>query len=86
MRIQINLAARTERVLRAKAVAAGRTLEALLEEIADREAATLHEGQDHPPSDLTEFEHGLDELSEGLPPLQTLPSDFSRGDIYGDHP
>lgn len=85
MPIQINLAAETERVLRAKAVAAGRTLEAFLEEIANREAAILGEGHDQAPSDLTEFERGLDELSDGLPPLQTLPPDFSRVDIYGDH-
>lgn len=35
--------------------------------------------------DLEEFESPLDALSEGLPPLRSLPSDFSRHDIYADH-
>jgi hypothetical protein len=36
--------------------------------------------------DAEDFERGLDELAEGLPPLPTLPADFSRAAIYGDHP
>ena len=36
--------------------------------------------------DPVEFEHGLDELLEGLPSLGTLPDDFTRADIYGEHP
>jgi predicted DNA-binding antitoxin AbrB/MazE fold protein len=34
------------------------------------------------PNELAEFERKLDELSEGLPPLSTLPPEFSRADIY----
>ncbi len=34
---------------------------------------------------LDEFERSLDELCEGLPPFASLPSDFSRADIYADH-
>jgi len=36
--------------------------------------------------DPASFEQGLSELSEGLPTLSTLPDDFSRADIYGEHP
>jgi hypothetical protein len=83
--IRINLTPETERVLKAKAAEAGRTLEAFLEELANREAGVPTQGQGTAPSDLTEYEAGLDELSEGLPPLPTLPTDFSRADIYGEH-
>src|SRR4051794_10292657 len=36
--------------------------------------------------DPMSFELGLDELLEGLPSLNTLPDDFTRADIYGEHP
>lgn len=85
MSIQVNLTPETERVLKARAAEAGRTLEAFLEDIADREAGVTNEGQGQAPGDLAEFERALDELSEGLPPLPTLPPDFSRADIYGEH-
>jgi hypothetical protein len=32
-----------------------------------------------------EFERCLDELADGLAPLPTLPRDYSRADIYGEH-
>lgn len=86
MSIQVNLAPETERVLKTKAAEAGRTLEAFLEEIANREARILSTGQGPAPSDVAEFERSLDELSEGLPPLPTLPATFSRADICGEHP
>jgi len=34
---------------------------------------------------LEEFERLLNELSEGLPPLPTLPADFNRADLYDEH-
>ena len=86
MSIQVNLVPETERVLKAKAAAVGRTLEAFLEEIANREAGVLDQGQGQAPSNLAEFERGLDELSKGLPQLPALPADFSRADSYGEHP
>jgi hypothetical protein len=82
----VNLAPETERVLKAKAAEAGRTLEAFLEELAEREAGVAAAVHGQAPSDLAEFERRLDELSEGLPQLPTLPTDFSRADIYGEHP
>ena len=85
MSIQVNLVPETERVLKAKAAAVGRTLEALLEEIANREAGVMNEVEEQTQSDISEFERGLDELSEGLPQLPTLADVFSRADIYGEH-
>ena len=35
---------------------------------------------------LAELDRTLDELSEGTEHIMPLPSDFSRADIYGDHP
>jgi hypothetical protein len=32
-----------------------------------------------------EFERLLDELSEGLTSIPTLPTDWSRADVYADH-
>jgi hypothetical protein len=32
-----------------------------------------------------EFDRLLDEFSAGLPALPSLPNDFSRVDIYGEH-
>lgn len=32
-----------------------------------------------------EFAHWLSSLSHGIPPLPSLPDDFSRADLYHDH-
>jgi len=85
MSIRVNLPSETERALKARAAATGRTLEALLEEIANREAGVMNEVEEQTQSDISEFERGLDELSEGLPQLPTLADVFSRADIYGEH-
>jgi hypothetical protein len=85
MTVQLNLAPETERVLRDNASRTGRTLEALLEEMADREARSIDAAPDAGPQDQDGFERGLDELSEGLTSHPTLPDDFSRADIYGEH-
>ncbi|HJT77189.1 MAG TPA: hypothetical protein VJ739_08305 [Gemmataceae bacterium] len=85
MIVHLNLATETERVLREKAARRGRSLEAYLEEIADREARDTDGASDQAPTDAADFERCLDELREGLAPLVTLPADFSRADIYGEH-
>lgn len=36
--------------------------------------------------DLAEIDQWLDELSEGTEHITPLPHNFSRADIYGDHP
>jgi hypothetical protein len=51
-----------------------------------RERANDHAELQQSVPDLTSLEQGLDELLEGLPILSTLPDDFSRADIYGEHP
>jgi hypothetical protein len=35
---------------------------------------------------MAEIDQWLDELSEGTEHITPLPADFSRADIYGDHP
>jgi hypothetical protein len=85
MAVQLNLAAQTERVLKEKAAQNGQTLEAYLETLAAREAQAADGGSGKEPADVEEWERGLEELAEGLPALPTLPTDFSRADIYGEH-
>ena len=80
MTVLVHLAAETERVLKERAARNGLTLEAFLEEIAVREAGSGAVNPKSTPQDA-DFERGLDELSEGLPPLPVLPADFSRADI-----
>jgi hypothetical protein len=84
--VLVHLSPDTERILREKATRSGLTLESYLQRLADREAQAGN-GTPHPGDDLSpeEFERCLDELSEGLPPLTSLPEDFSRADIYGEH-
>ena len=50
-----------------------------------REVQNGNGGLSQDSTDSVVFERGLDELTEGLPPLCTLPKDFSRADIYGEH-
>lgn len=38
------------------------------------------------PLNLAELDQTLDELSEGTEGIMPLPPNFSRADIYGDHP
>lgn len=38
------------------------------------------------PLNLAELDRTLDELSEGTEGIAPLPLNFSRADIYGDHP
>ncbi len=85
MTVRLSLAPETERVLQERAAQTGQTLEALLEEMADREARSSGATTDKAVTDPDDFERGLDELSEGLHFLPRLPDDFSRADIYGEH-
>jgi len=86
--VTIELAPDTERKLREKAAGYGKSLESYLEELAEREvlgtnSAALPVAERE--ISLDEFDLLLDELSEGLPLLPSLPADFSRKDIYVDH-
>jgi hypothetical protein len=67
--------------LRAQARAKGLSLDAYLSSLAGRL------DQSAPPLDgsMTDIDRWLDELSDGLPALPSLPQDMSRRDIYADH-
>ena len=81
MTIQLKLALEVKKALKKKAGDLGLTLEAYLEALAEREVS----GEILTLPEIAEFEKGLEKLSEGLPALNPLPSDFSRADIYIDH-
>jgi len=85
-KVTIQLHAGTEQKLRERAALWGISLEDYLQELAQRDAAngtvlSLEKGK----LPLDEFDRLLEEISEGLPALPSLPADFSRKDIYGDH-
>jgi hypothetical protein len=83
--VTLHFRAETEQALREKASRRGQTLEAYLEQLAEREVGADAVATD-PGGELTdpEFDRLLDELSDG-PRLPHLPMDFSRADIYADH-
>jgi len=66
--------------LTARAKARGVSLDVYLRELAAEESPAAAR-------ELTEaeFDRWLDELSSGPVPASSLPPDFSRRDIYGDH-
>jgi hypothetical protein len=64
----------------------GSTLEAYVSQVLEREARSGEKAIQGSALTSTEFEHFLNELAEGLPPLPSLPPNFSRADIYGEHP
>jgi len=84
MTVTLNLSAETQRKLDEHAARAGRTLEAYLEELVERDTQIAHGGAADQLS-LDEFDQRLDDLSEGLPPLSSLPADWSRTDLYAEH-
>jgi hypothetical protein len=85
-RVTLELRPDTEQRLQTKARLRGLSLESYLQQLAEREAADKETAER--PTDgvsLADFERQLDELSAGLPPLRTLPADFARADLYGEH-
>lgn len=88
MTVNLNLSAETERRLRDKAAQIGLALEASLQQVIERDALSTEAGAaNYPGQQMSqdEWERLLDALSDGLPPLPTLPADWSRADIYDDH-
>jgi hypothetical protein len=88
MTIILNLSPETEQCLRAKASQSGQTLEDYLEQLVVRDiwAPNGSPGTDSGVQlSPAEFDRRLDELSEGLPSIPTLPADWSRADVYTDH-
>jgi hypothetical protein len=94
--LTVQLAPDTERKLRHQAEQVGQTLEAYLQNLAEKAAAngaTATHGSEsqaqaryisEPRPTQAEFERLLSDLAKG-PPLPVLPADFSRADIYDDH-
>src|SRR5262245_24254215 len=81
MSITLNLPPEIEQLLRVRAAQQGQTIEAYLEQLADREAranGTASSTTDASPSDASEFEQRLNELGEGLPPLPPTQGFFPR--------
>ncbi|MFO0953381.1 MAG: hypothetical protein U0835_19970 [Isosphaeraceae bacterium] len=58
-------------------------METLVDLLRGRHGDRSGPGQPDRVSEL--FEQGIEELSKDLPPLSSLPSDFSRADVYDDH-
>jgi hypothetical protein len=85
--ITLHFRPETEQRLREKASRRGQTLEAYLEQLAEREVggdADVPPTNQGGPLNDSEFDRLLDELSAG-PRLPHLPVDFSRADVYSDH-
>jgi hypothetical protein len=82
--ISIQLARETTEKLRLKASQMGKSLESYLRDLAEENAKEPPVELAEAPS-LAEFDRWLDELSGGPPALATLPTDFSRADIYLEH-
>jgi predicted DNA-binding protein len=86
MTIHLNLPPETERRLRERAARRGRTLAAYLEEVVEDLSRAEDEVSGSGPLDSDELERRLEELASGLDALPSLPADFGRADIYGEHP
>jgi hypothetical protein len=83
--ITLRLSADAERMLRHKAERNGMTLEAYIQQLADREALGNGASMAEPVQPPIDLDRQLDELAADLPRLPALPPDFSRADIYGGH-
>jgi len=87
MTVTLNLSPETEQALREKAARYGLALETYLEQVVERDTQAANAGPGPGSGDQVspaEFDRRLDELSEGLPPHSTLPTDWTRADLYTD--
>jgi hypothetical protein len=88
MTVTLNLSPETERSLRERAAQNGLALETYLRQLLERDTQAANAGPEIGSAvqvSPAEFDRRLDELSEGLPPLVTLPTDWSRADLYANH-
>jgi hypothetical protein len=86
--VTIHLPTATEQMLRKRAARDGTTLESYLLVLIECAALTangaLPTSESANPA-VADMDHWLNELADGLPPLPTLPTDFSRADLYAEH-
>jgi len=85
MSVTLKLSPETERLLRQKAAQQGLPLETYLGQLAERDAQAANGETNTASFSPAEFDRLIDELSEGLPPLPTLPVAWSRAQLYADH-
>jgi predicted DNA-binding protein len=88
MTVTLKLSPDAEKCLREKATQSGQTLEDYLRQLVERDIQAATGTTETDSTDQVspaEFERRLDELSEGLTSIPTLPADWSRADIYADH-
>jgi hypothetical protein len=88
MTVTLNLSAETTRKLYEQAAEAGQTLEAYLEQLLERDTRTAPGVAGTGAADQLSpdaFDQRLEELAEGIPPLASLPADWSRAYLYADH-
>jgi hypothetical protein len=84
MTVTLNLTPETERWLRAQAAQSGQTLEAYVQQLVARDTPAVNGDtgtRAADPASLAEFDRWLNELSDGLPSLPTLPADWLRRDV-----
>jgi len=86
MTLTLDLAPDTERRLTELAAKNGATLAAYAKQFWNAKPTAARGCPLAAALEPAEFERCLDELAKGLPPLPALPADFSRADIYGEHP
>jgi hypothetical protein len=85
MTVTLTLPSDVVRLLEEKAVRSGRTLEAYLTQLAEKDIrASIDFSSWEPEISSDDYDRLLDELAVG-PPLPRLPAEFSRADIYADH-
>jgi len=88
MSVTLDLSPETERLLRQKAAQQGLALDSYLRQLAERDAQAVNGDTETASATRVlpaEFDRLVDELSEGLSPLPTLPADWSRAKLYADH-
>ncbi len=73
--------------LRRQAAARGIPLDRFLTDLAGHDEPNGYPAAPRSPHDLTqaEFRKWLVDLSAGMPPVPSIPTDFSRADLYDDH-
>jgi hypothetical protein len=80
--LTLNLPTATEKKLEHKARMQGLSLESYVQELLEADAHGRNGSVPSSRIEPHEFERLLDALCAGLPPMPTLPVDFTRADMY----